>query len=495
MAGAATISRPTFGTAVDERTCAVRNPAVVFKPAERQIFVSFVANNGAASDRLKIEWLDPSGAVADTADYPHLPDAARVCFVAQLPVAGFAASSRPGRWSVRVLLNGNEALRAAFDIAGDGTTASLRISSVTRQAGLLVLDGAGFDSRSVIHIAEYKKTGGWRYIHSVLPREASANRISAEVPSLPAGEYLAIVRNADDETSRPLNFTVATAGGYRLPLLPSERWLITQGPYGSFSHWGNSIQAYDIAPVSGEWIAAMRGGVAHTHDVGAVQSHTLRTFGNYITIDHGDGEWSHYAHLLSGSFKVREGQRVEAGQVLAHVGNSGYTFGGYHVHVHITKAEPVWAQSVPFRFSEFASLEPSALRYREVSGSGEPILAAAAAAPAVRSLRPGARRTSGSVAVGGVWSETLTIVAGTKTLEVELSWSGEGHDLDLRLVSPDGRYYGGLGEKSGYSGPKSNPERLKITAPTPGLWRLMAAGMAGGGEAIPFTLETFAASR
>jgi murein DD-endopeptidase MepM/ murein hydrolase activator NlpD len=112
----------------------------------------------------------------------------------------------------------------------------------------------------------------------------------------------------------------------------------------------------------------MRSGIAHTHDLGLGQSHTTRSFGNYITIDHGDGEFSHYAHLATGSFQIRDGQHVEAGTVLARAGNSGYTFGqsgGHHLHVHVTRALRIGSPSIPFEFADW----PGARRLASSGGA------------------------------------------------------------------------------------------------------------------------------
>src|SRR4030095_4050765 len=46
-------------------------------------------------------------------------------------------------------------------------------------------------------------------------------------------------------------------------------------------------------------------------------------FGNYVVIDHGNGEFSHLGHLKPGSVKVAVGDKVRAGQTLAQVGASG----------------------------------------------------------------------------------------------------------------------------------------------------------------------------
>ena len=97
-------------------------------------------------------------------------------------------------------------------------------------------------------------------------------------------------------------------------------------------------------------------GIAYTHDLGLRQDHRHHSFGNYITIDHGNGEFSHYAHLASGTFVVKNGEHVEQGQALATAGNSGYTLGeggGYHVHVSVTRSLPISAMSVPFQFEDF----------------------------------------------------------------------------------------------------------------------------------------------
>jgi murein DD-endopeptidase MepM/ murein hydrolase activator NlpD len=42
-----------------------------------------------------------------------------------------------------------------------------------------------------------------------------------------------------------------------------------------------------------------------------------------ITIDLGDGQFAYYMHLQPGSLRVKAGERVRRGQVLARVGCSG----------------------------------------------------------------------------------------------------------------------------------------------------------------------------
>jgi murein DD-endopeptidase MepM/ murein hydrolase activator NlpD len=57
----------------------------------------------------------------------------------------------------------------------------------------------------------------------------------------------------------------------------------------------------------------------------------MSSYGNYVLIDHGGGEFSVVGHLRAGSVRVRRGQRVSIGDEIAQIGNSGAS-GGVHVH-------------------------------------------------------------------------------------------------------------------------------------------------------------------
>lgn len=52
-------------------------------------------------------------------------------------------------------------------------------------------------------------------------------------------------------------------------------------------------------------------------------SATSPKYGNSVVIDHGDGEFSVYAHLRRGSVMVKAGEKVKASQRIGSVGNSG----------------------------------------------------------------------------------------------------------------------------------------------------------------------------
>lgn len=65
-----------------------------------------------------------------------------------------------------------------------------------------------------------------------------------------------------------------------------------------------------------------------------------RIYGNYVKIKHSNGMYTFYAHLKYGSVAVKVGDRVEKGQVLGFMGNTGYSFGA-HLHFEVRNANNV----------------------------------------------------------------------------------------------------------------------------------------------------------
>jgi len=79
----------------------------------------------------------------------------------------------------------------------------------------------------------------------------------------------------------------------------------------------------------------------------------LRLFGgNFIVIDHGGGELSYLAHLQKGSVAVAVGDRVEVGQVIARVGNSGDSLEP-HLHYQVLSSRDLDSDPKPPIFRGF----------------------------------------------------------------------------------------------------------------------------------------------
>jgi murein DD-endopeptidase MepM/ murein hydrolase activator NlpD len=72
--------------------------------------------------------------------------------------------------------------------------------------------------------------------------------------------------------------------------------------------------------------------------------------GNWVVIRHGGGEFSHYAHLKQGSVRVKAGDKVKAGQVIAQLGHTGNTTEP-HLHFQLTDgADPLYSRGLPVVF-------------------------------------------------------------------------------------------------------------------------------------------------
>lgn len=126
---------------------------------------------------------------------------------------------------------------------------------------------------------------------------------------------------------------------------------IVQGPGGAFSHTDAVNQeAYDFAMPIGTPVVAARAGTVATIDQGFTEHGTdadLANRGNSIRVLHSDGSWAVYLHLDPRSARVRIGDRVEAGQILALSGNTGRSKAP-HLHLAIIANRDHVDESVPF---------------------------------------------------------------------------------------------------------------------------------------------------
>ena len=77
--------------------------------------------------------------------------------------------------------------------------------------------------------------------------------------------------------------------------------------------------------------------------------------GNYVIIDHGNGEFSFLAHLRRGSLKVKKGDQVNAGDLLGVCGNSGHS-SEPHLHYHVQNTpEPFKGSGLPAQFLDYVA--------------------------------------------------------------------------------------------------------------------------------------------
>lgn len=94
--------------------------------------------------------------------------------------------------------------------------------------------------------------------------------------------------------------------------------------------------------------------------------------GNYIIINHNNGEFSFYGHLSEGSIRVKVGDEVKKGEIIGKVGNTGHSTEP-HLHFHLMDSEdfleanglPVMFENVPIDMMSIDLTETNSLLYSE----------------------------------------------------------------------------------------------------------------------------------
>lgn len=134
------------------------------------------------------------------------------------------------------------------------------------------------------------------------------------------------------------------------------------GPNGQ-AFQGDPANNRNWAPYGAEVLAVAAGrvsdvkdGIAEndpTSDSKAVPINLETAGGNYIILDLGGGQYAFYAHLQPSSLRVRIGDRVRPGQVIALLGDSGNA-DAPHLHFQIMDANaPLAADGLPYVFRKF----------------------------------------------------------------------------------------------------------------------------------------------
>lgn len=152
---------------------------------------------------------------------------------------------------------------------------------------------------------------------------------SAILDTLATDQEIVIpVQESVDETNQ--NQSSPVIGG-SIPEL--DAWPVMGTLSSGFGkRWGRMHKGVDIAADTGEPIKAVEDGVV-------VFAGNRGTYGKAVIINHGDGFRSLYAH--ASKLMVSPGERVEEGQVIAEVGNTGRSTGP-HLHLELLyKGQPV----------------------------------------------------------------------------------------------------------------------------------------------------------
>jgi hypothetical protein len=118
--------------------------------------------------------------------------------------------------------------------------------------------------------------------------------------------------------------------------------------------FGFGAQVY--APGSGRVVAASGD---YPEDLGGrnlsvekIKADPMLFYGNHVVIDHLNGEYSMLAHLKQGSVRVKVGEAVKQGQMVAQVGTSG-SAEQPHLHYELRTGSDFKSEGVPSYFRNF----------------------------------------------------------------------------------------------------------------------------------------------
>ena len=77
--------------------------------------------------------------------------------------------------------------------------------------------------------------------------------------------------------------------------------------------------------------------------------------GNYVIIQHENNEYSFYAHIKTGSVKVKKGDKIKQGEVIGLLGNSGNSTGP-HLHFHLMNDSGIFTgRGLPCHFTNITN--------------------------------------------------------------------------------------------------------------------------------------------
>jgi murein DD-endopeptidase MepM/ murein hydrolase activator NlpD len=125
------------------------------------------------------------------------------------------------------------------------------------------------------------------------------------------------------------------------------------------AHVGKLRNAIDfIADIGTPVLAAEDGlvtSVKDTSNIGGASPSNWR-YTNFIVIMHSNGEYSRYDHLSYNSSKVKVGQYVRAGEEIAKVGMTGYTYLPHlHFQVFVFTGSNMWTDFDTLEVKDFVT--------------------------------------------------------------------------------------------------------------------------------------------
>jgi murein DD-endopeptidase len=251
---------------------------------------------------------------------------------------------------------------------------------------------SGTDSGRLFHRLEYTVDGAAQ----VFATEGAAFAIGTPAvvigPPLAAGPWVAVHSAEWPRGHRRVLYTID--GRARIPGRFAIDWVKVNSQGGKVARGDPDVPANhlgygaDVIAVADATVAAARDDMQEMPTVSGNRRHPLAdASGNFVALELGRGRFAFYEHLKPGSVRVRTGDAVKRGHVLAALGFTGDSTGP-HLHFHVADApSPLGGDGMPFAIDRFELLG----RYDDVSklGSARWSERPATLAPDRRKERPG----------------------------------------------------------------------------------------------------------
>jgi hypothetical protein len=327
------------------------------------------AAGGIRTTALAVQLATPARAVYGTDGRVHIDYDLLATNAFTAPVTLQSIQVR-GAGRVLLTLRGRALAAHTFAVQGTAPTATIPVASVVKTLIDVTLPRSFGRTwpRRLTHVIRYRlpASAPLRVAIASTVVRAPAIQVSRRAPvqiapPLRGPGWIDLNGCCGDPTSEHERLLLPSNGSYRTPEIFVIDW--TRDVHGRvFTGDGSKLADYSCygAPIhavaGGVVVSAVNNRPQVPPHTSTADNHTLHGpadfSGNSVIERIAPGVYATYAHMQTGSVRVRAGQRLRAGEVIGLLGNSGNT-SEPHLHFGIVDRADFWSNSLPFAFKSF----------------------------------------------------------------------------------------------------------------------------------------------
>lgn len=203
----------------------------------------------------------------------------------------------------------------------EAKTSNLKIAKAQKESQVANLSEKEKQTQSKIEELEEDKFIIEKQLKQIAAQEEAKRRRQEEAKK----------KSSSASSSDSAVYTSPSVSGFIFPVQGLSKSNIRNKSFPSYpGHTGVDVNIN----VTGKNVVAAKAGTVVTSTALRNSNGSYRSYGEYIIINHGDGTLTLYAHMLSGSRRVQQGDRVSQGQVIGTVGSTGNSTGN-HLHFEV----------------------------------------------------------------------------------------------------------------------------------------------------------------